>query len=199
MAAQRPLTRTKGDGVRRWVRLPTRETMEASRFLRPFARHLSSPLVWRFNRRGVARGAALGVFLGFLLPLGLQTPVAAMFAVGARANLPVAAIATLVTNPITFPLVYLGAYAVGRTLLPLKEGAVLGLDMDVGAVQRALDWAIALAGPTIVGLIVFAVVGGVAGYLAVQVGWRLWVGQRWNRRRRRRHGQPDGGVHEVGA
>ncbi|MFN3371052.1 MAG: DUF2062 domain-containing protein [Sphingomonadaceae bacterium] len=186
--------------MRRWLRLPTRESMEANRFLRPFARHLASPLVWRFNRRGVARGAALGVFLGFLLPLGLQTPVAAMFAVGARANLPVAALATLVTNPLTFPLVYLGAYAVGRNLLPLKEGAALGLDMDVSAVQRALDWAIALAGPTIVGLVVFAVVGGVAGYVSVQIGWRLWVGQKWNRRqRRRRTGPPAGGARPANA
>ena len=59
--------------------MPTREELEANRLLRPFARHLSSPLVWRFNRRGVARGTALGLFSGFAVPVA-QTPFAALFA-----------------------------------------------------------------------------------------------------------------------
>ena len=43
-----------------------------------------------------------------------------------------------------------------------------------------------LAGPTYLGLLIFAVVGAIAGFLTVNLGWRMWVGQRWTRRRRRR-------------
>jgi uncharacterized protein (DUF2062 family) len=43
-----------------------------------------------------------------------------------------------------------------------------------------------LAGPTYLGLLIFAAMGAIAGFLTVHLGWRMWVGQRWTRRRRRR-------------
>lgn len=171
--------------MRRWVKLPTREEMEANRFLRPFARHLASPLVWRFNRRGVARGAALGLFAGFAVPVA-QTPFAALFAVAARANLPVAAVATFITNPFTMPFIWVLAFLVGKEAIGLKTDTLMALGPEAGRIEQAIGWVVNLAGPTYLGLLIFAVVGAIAGFLTVHVGWRLWVGQRWHRRRRRR-------------
>jgi uncharacterized protein (DUF2062 family) len=174
-----------GSGVRRWARLPTREELTASRPLRPFAEHLSSPLIWRFNRRGVARGAALGLFSGFAIPVA-QTPFAALFAVAARANLPVAALATFVTNPLTVPFIYFLAYKVGKMLLRVKSESLFAITPDAGMLERTLNWAVTLAGPTYVGLLLFAVLGATLGYFAVHLGWRLTVGLRWQRRGRLR-------------
>lgn len=171
--------------MRRWVKMPTREELEANRFLRPFARHLASPLVWRFNRRGVARGAALGLFAGFAVPVA-QTPFAALFAVAARANLPVAAVATFITNPFTVPFIYVLAFLVGREAIGMKTETLIALGPEAGRIEQALGWVVNLAGPTYLGLLIFAVVGAIAGFLTVNFGWRLWVGQRWTRRRRRR-------------
>ena len=176
--------------MRRWVKMPTREELEANRFLRPFARHLASPLVWRFNRRGVARGAALGLFAGFAVPVA-QTPFAALFAVAARANLPVAALATFVTNPFTMPFIWVLAFLVGKQAIGLKTDTLIALGPESGRIEQALGWAVNLAGPTYLGLLIFAVVGAVAGFLTVNFGWRLWVGQRWHRRRRRRANAKD--------
>jgi uncharacterized protein (DUF2062 family) len=160
----------------------------ASPWLRPFAAHLSSPLIWRFNRRGVSRGAALGLFSGFAIPVA-QTPFAALFAVAARANLPVAALSTFVTNPLTVPFIYYLAYLVGRTVLRMKSNTLLALSPDAGMIERALTWVVALAGPTYVGLLIFALIGAAFGYLAVNLGWRIWVGLRWRRRQRQRKGR----------
>ncbi|MCS6986470.1 MAG: DUF2062 domain-containing protein [Sphingomonadaceae bacterium] len=157
-------------------RLPTREALEANRFLRPFAHRLSSPLVWRFNRRGVARGIALGLFAAFAVPIA-QTPFAAAFALGLRANLPVAALSTLVTNPITFPPVYVLAYQTGRFLLELPDNDTRSTAMG-GVLGRFVE----TVGTTYLGLILFAVVAATLGYLGTVAAWRLWVSRRWHRR-----------------
>jgi hypothetical protein len=175
------------------VRIPTREELVASRWLRPFAVHLSSPLIWHLNRRGVARGAALGLFAGFAVPIA-QTPFAALFAVAARANLPVAAFLTFVTNPFTTPFIYYLAYRSGRAVLDMQGDAFGAIGPEAGVVEQALVGAAALAGPTFVGLLLFATVGALAGFLAVHLGWRIWVGQRWQRRRRLRARRPGGGA-----
>lgn len=172
----------------------------ASRWLRPFAAHLSSPRIWRFNRRGVARGAALGLFAGFAIPVA-QTPFAALFAVAARANLPVAALATFVTNPLSVPFIYYLAYLTGRTVLDVKTERLSAIGPEAGLVERVLSWTVTLAGPTYVGLLLFAAVSALIGYFAVHLGWRIWVGQRWHRRKRQRARRkgPGAGVREANA
>ena len=157
----------------------------ANRWLQPFAAHLSSPLVWRFNRRGVARGAALGMFSGFAVPIA-QTPFAALFAVGARANLPVAALSTFITNPLTVPFIYYLAYRVGSAMLRIPADTIFALSPDAGLVERGLMWAVALAGPTYLGLLLFAAISAAIAYFGVHLGWRIWVGQRRQRRLRLR-------------
>lgn len=167
-----------------WVlkRLPTREALERNRFLRPFAHKLTSPLIWRFNRRGVARGLALGLFAAFAIPIA-QTPFAAAFAFGVRANLPVAALSTLVTNPVTFPVVYVLAYQAGARLLDFRAKADRVLGAADNPVDRWVTEMIETVGTTYLGLILFAVAAAAIGYLAGQLGWRLWIVRKWRRRR----------------
>jgi len=175
----------------KWLRqrLPRREALEANRWLRPFARTLASPLVWRFNRRGVARGVALGLFAAFAIPIA-QTPFAAAFALGLRANLPVAAISTLVTNPFTFPVVYLLAYQVGGRFLDFRAEADRLLSAGDNPVDRAFTTAVQAVGTTYLGLMIFAILGAALGYLLTQGAWRLWVSRRWARRQQARREAP---------
>lgn len=171
--------------VAEWAKIPTREQLLQSRLLRPFAHHLRSPLIWRFNRRGVARGASLGLFAAFAIPVA-QTPFAALFAVASRANLPVAALATLVTNPFTVPFVYYLAFLTGKAVLQLKEDATVSFGSEGGMVESVLRWLVTAAGPTYLGLLIFAGITSSIGFFAVHIGWRFWVGQRWKRRCRHR-------------
>lgn len=154
-----------------------REQILRSRWLRPFAHLFAHPSLWHLNQRSVPRALALGLFAAFIIPVG-QFLLAALLAVGVRANVPLAAATTLVTNPLTFPPIYFGAYKVGSTLL--GSGRADGLANDVGS--KLLD----VSGPTALGLLIFAVVGAVLGFLVGTLWWRIKLVRRWKRRTSKR-------------
>ncbi len=171
-----------------WVRrqVPTREALLANRWARPFARHLGHPILWRWNRRSVARGLALGLFFGILIPF-IQSPFAALFAVTLRAHLPTAFVGTLVTNPFTTPFIYLAAYAVGTDVLALEaSNPIAGAGATMAYFERVLSWLLSASVPTAVGLLVFSTASAVAGYFGVHWVWRWRAMRRWKRRRVRR-------------
>lgn len=171
--------------LRRWI--PTEDTLRAHPSLRWMGPLLRRPWLWQLNRRRVALGAGLGVFFGFLIPV-LQILGAAVFAVLLRANLPVAAAATLVSNPLTYAPIFVLAYRTGSALL----GANIEPDQAealIEAVQAQderswIDHAKAVGKPLFLGLAVFAVVGGIVAWATVHVLWTLAVW--WRRRGRRR-------------
>jgi uncharacterized protein (DUF2062 family) len=154
-----------------------REAILASRWLRPFAHLFAHPTLWHLNRRSVPRALAIGLFTAFIIPLG-QFALAALAAVAMRANVPLAAAATLVTNPFTFPPIYFAAYNVGFLLLPksVAEGVE---DVAQGLGSTLLD----VSGPTALGLLIFAIVSAALGYVAGAVWWRISLLRRWRRRR----------------
>ena len=176
--------------LKNWAKVPQREELLASRWMQPFARHLSSPLIWRMNRRGIARGIALGLFAAFAMPVA-QTPFAAALAVGARANLPVAAAAAFVTNPITVPFLYPLAYLLGAQMLHMRENSVFAIAPDADMFERIMGWIMNLAGPTYVGLLVFASASAAIGYFTVHYGWSLRVRHKRRTRLARPAAQPE--------
>src|SRR5579859_2412937 len=97
-----------------WVtrHIPTRDTVGQYRLLRPFAPHLTHPSLWRMTRRSVPRGVAVGLFVAVIIPF-MHTVIAALVAIPARANVAVAAVLTLVVNPLTIPPLYYAAYRIG--------------------------------------------------------------------------------------
>lgn len=163
-------------------RLPDREALLRRKWARPFAAWLSHHGLWQFNRRTVARGVSLGLFFGLLLPFG-QILMVAIAAIGVRANIPVAVGATFVTNPLTYPPIYLGAAQVGRWILgDAKVRAVPEPSAAGNWLASAIDWA-GSVGPALgIGLACFAVSAALVGYVSVHVAWRIAV----MRRRRRR-------------
>lgn len=92
---------------------------------------LRRPWLWHMNRRRVAIGASIGVFFGFMVPV-LQIAGAALFAALLRANLPVAAFATLVSNPLIYAPIGLLAYQTGSALLGEPAGPAVAQALDAG-------------------------------------------------------------------
>jgi uncharacterized protein (DUF2062 family) len=155
--------------------LPTRETFERSRLLRPVMHRVLAPELWRFTRRSVPRGVALGMVTGILCPVA-QIPLSALFALPLRANIPAAALTTFVTNPFTTPPIWVAAYWLGHQILRFDA---------VASVEESgwLHWIYAEAGPsTIVGLLIITAVMTVSGYALSALGWRLWIARKWKRR-----------------
>jgi uncharacterized protein (DUF2062 family) len=164
--------------------IPTRDTIHEYRLLRPFAEHLRHPSLWRFNRRSVPRGVAVGLFVAVIIPF-MHTVIAAMLAVPARANVAVAALCTFVVNPITIPLMYVAAFRIGSWELhhdgPLVDPA--DAERFSGELSRLLFWIHHASGPIALGILTMAVVAAALGYAVSAIGWRFWCRSRWQRRR----------------
>lgn len=172
--------------MKKWFKkiTPERESILASRWIRPFAYRLTHPEIWHFNRRNVARGVALGLFVGFIVPLG-QIVLAALLAATVRGNLLIAAAATLITNPLTFPPIYYAAFQTGSFLLNLtsveSNSAALA---DNSHVESALAMITSASLPTLFGLVLFATMAAGTGFAAVHVGWRFSIRRQWRLRKR---------------
>jgi len=130
---------------------------------------LDRPWLWHVNRSSISKGLAIGMFFGFLLPLG-QGFVAGAVAIGLRANLPAAVLATFISNPLTTPAILVAAYHAG--LVVLREPVALpALAADTGWIEKIG----AMGEPLLVGLALFAVAGAALTYFGVQLAWRIGV------------------------
>src|SRR5438045_1495997 len=100
-------------GIAAFVRrhVPTQESIQHNRMLRPFARQLSRPNLWQMNHRSVPRAVAIGLGIGVIVPF-MHMVLAALLAIPARANIAIAAAVTLVVNPLTIPPIYYAAYRI---------------------------------------------------------------------------------------
>jgi uncharacterized protein len=172
----------------KWLQnaMPSRESFESSKILRPFAKRVFHPALWRFTRRSVPRGVALGLLVGiFLLIPGVQIAGVALLALPFRANIPLGAAMTFLSMPATTPFILAGSVYIGNR--------VLGLSADIGkfyqlieqhaSVSKWLGWVVSDAAPALVtGLFIISVACAVIGYILSVVVWRWWIVSKWRRR-----------------
>ena len=161
----------------------SREAIERNRFLKPVAHRVLAPSLWRFTRRSVPRGVALGIFSGILFPFA-HMALAAVLSLPLKANVPTAVGSTLVNNPLTFVPIMAAAYRTGRWVLRL-DASVPGRPIASNVAHHAgwLHWLVAQAGPaTMVGLVVIAIALAMIGYAVTALGWRVWIARKWRNR-----------------
>lgn len=174
--------------VRFWQRFfhrnaPSREAMLASPWLKPFGERIAHSELWRFTRRSVPRAVFIGLFVGiFLMVPGLQIVGAALLAMPMRANIPIAAAMTFLSNPLTTPFFLYAAIDIGGRI---------GFHTDLASftalkgesVSRWLQWLWSDAAPAVVsGLFLIGFGVALVGYLVSLVVWRWWVGRKWRQR-----------------
>jgi uncharacterized protein (DUF2062 family) len=182
--------REPGNGTARmhWLtrHIPTRETVHEHRLLRPFAPHLTHPSLWRMTRRSVPRGVAVGLFVAVIIPF-MHTVIAALVAVPTRANVAVAALCTLIVNPLTIPPMYYLAYRIGARELHYDARLVnpAAAERFSSELSRLLFWIHHASGPIALGILTIAAVVAAVGYVVASFVWRFWARSRWNRRHSR--------------
>lgn len=179
--------------------VPTRAQIRDNRWLRWLGPVLGRPRLWRWSRRGVALGVALGIFFGLLIPVA-QIPLSVGAAVMLRANVPAAAVSTLVTNPLTFGPLYYAAYKLGhwvtgtptRTIDPALSPSNGHAQTDTNGVDAAAlpkeevrlwQRVTALGKPLLLGLAIIATLMGLLSYALIALTWHAWT---WFKRRKRR-------------
>ncbi|HEV8095597.1 MAG TPA: DUF2062 domain-containing protein [Burkholderiales bacterium] len=180
--------------MRKFLRkyLPDADEIRSKRYISWFGGLLHHPNLWHLNRRSVAGAVAIGMFAG-LIPGPLQMIGAALIAVPLKKNLPVALVTTFYTNPVTIVPLYVLAYGYGRLLLLWEnhgEASIQPFEWDwanwLESTRAMFEWAVALGKPLAVGLVALALTLAALGYVAVQVGWRVYVMLAWRARCQRR-------------
>ena len=125
-------------------------------FFRQFKLNLIRLARIKSSPDAIARGMALGVFIGFTPFFGFHILIAVFFAFILRQNKIAAFVGVWVTNPLTAPFIYALEYEVGRMLLgkPAIGAAVfnreltwdiavqLGLPLGLGSVVLGLPAAL---------------------------------------------------------
>jgi hypothetical protein len=178
-----------GRGVWNWVlrHMPTREELEKSRWIKPFGKRVMRSEYWRLTRRSVPRGVAVGLWVGiFALIPGVQIIGSALLSLPFRANIPVAAAMTFLTNPFTTPFLILAS---------LELGSFLGFRTDIASfyaltergasVREWLAWMASDAAPALVsGLFIIATLSAAVSYVGSVFFWRWWTARKWRRRGR---------------
>lgn len=180
--AERPIKSARRAWIERHI--PTQETVGHYRLLRPFARQLGQPALWRLHHRSVPRAVAIGLGVGILIPF-MHMVLAALLAIPLRANVAIASAVTLVINPLTIPPLYYAAYRVGSWELRHDPGVV---DPAVAShvsteLGRALFWIHAASGPIALGVVTLAAAAAAAGYATSAIIWRIWLTSKWRQRR----------------
>ena len=112
----------------------------------------------------------------------MQMAVAAILAIMARVNIPVAVLVVWITNPLTMvPLFYL-AYRLGAAMLDMpielwpSEHSLLDMSQGIGGV-----WKATLYGGVVLGLSVATV-----AYISVSIIWQASTAIRYRERKQRR-------------
>lgn len=151
--------------------------------LRQFKLNMIRVLRLKSDPDAVARGVALGVFIGFTPFFGFHILIAIFLAFILRQNKIAAFAGVWITNPITAPFIYGLEYEVGRMLLGLPPIGFVNLRYD-------MTWAMALqiGAPLFLGALVLgAPVALIIYSLTVRFlpGLRQYRIPRWPRRLRR--------------
>ena len=180
------MRRPTGRRLKRWAgqAMPTQEGMRENRFLRPFSDRILRSELWRFTQRSVPRGVALGLLGRFLVPVG-QIFVAAFLALPVRANVPLAALVTFVTNPFTYAFWVVAANRIGGWILQVDATSGTGAigNSVASPAWQWWSWFIEQAGVTAFGFAVIGIISAAIGYIVSALGWRWWVARKWNARR----------------
>jgi uncharacterized protein (DUF2062 family) len=139
-------------------------------FMTPFRHLLQDHRLWGIRRRTVVPAFAIGIFIAFL-PTPGHTLMGALLALAFRVNIPVAALATWVSNPLTMAPMYYFAYRLGRFLLktPLQEFQF----------EMSWDWVthtfLTIWQPMLLGCFILGTCAAVIGYITLDLFWRLSI------------------------
>jgi uncharacterized protein len=161
--------------------MPDPETIRRHKSLQCLGSLLEKRRLWRLNRHSVALACLTGLFVAFI-PVPFQMLLAAVLAIGIHANLPISVALVWVTNPLTMPPIFFGAYKVGAWMLGMPA-TVSDFHMTAEGFLHSLAM---IWKPFLVGCLVSGLAVGLVGYIASHLLWRGYVVYRYRRRQHQR-------------
>ncbi len=157
--------------------MPDHRTIREHKYLQCFGKLLHNPALWHLNRHSVAKAFFVGMVCAFI-PVPFQMVLAAGGAILVHANLPISVVLVWLTNPVTIPPMFYGAYVVGAWVMGIPEKSFeFELSLEWLGSELSLIWQPFLLGCAIVGM-----TSGMIAYVAIKMLWRWKVGRKWRYR-----------------
>lgn len=110
-----------------------------------------------------------------------QIPAAAIASLLLRGNLWIAAVSTLISNPLTYAPLYFFAYRLGARIIDAPVPAAIEAETAqaapmavIDSVAQAWSWLSGIGQPLLLGMSIMAVSAAILGY-GVHIVWRLRV------------------------
>lgn len=150
-------------------------------WLSPFNHLLHDPSLWGIRRRSVVPAFALGLFVAYM-PFPGHMLTAALLAAALRVNIPVAALSTLVSNPLTIGPMYYAAYELGRKLLGQTPRE---FDFEM-SFSWLFDKFVEIWQPLTLGCVLLGSILSLIGYIALDLLWRVSISDYLEKRRQRK-------------
>jgi len=149
--------------IKRWLR--------GTYIYRVFGEKLFHNRLWVHDRRAVAGGLALGLFVALTPTIPLQMLLAACGAIYFRLNLPIAVTACWVTNPLTLAPIYLTAWRLGRYVL--EEVVFIEDFFDFYTQETRIGSVVRQSAYLWTGSLILGASAAVLAYVAVRLIWAL--------------------------
>jgi uncharacterized protein (DUF2062 family) len=149
--------------------------------LSPFQHLLSDNRLWGIRRRTVVPALALGLFIAFL-PFPGHVLMSVLLALALRINIPVAVLASFVSNPLTMGPMYYFAHNLGETLLDTPHVA-FNFELSLSWVG---DTFVRIWQPLMLGCLLLGTSAAIIGYVVVDLLWRSSVHDYKKRKRKER-------------
>ena len=151
-------------------------------FLSPFRHLMHDHRLWAVRRKNVVPAVAVGAFFAFMPFPG--HPIWASFAsLALRINVPIAAITTFISNPLTMGPMYFLAYRFGAW--------ILGVEQQDVEIEMSFDWVahslIHIWQPMLLGCVLLGTASALVAYVTLDLLWRSSLGSYKTRKREKRN------------
>ncbi len=158
-----------------------RDRIHRQWYMAPFRHLLEDNRLWTIRRRTVVPACALGVFVSFQ-PFPGHMLAAILFAVAFRINIPVAALSTLVVNPVTLGPIFYFCYQTGLYLL--------GVEPQHFEFELSLDWLgyqfLDIWQPLVLGCLLVGAIASLIAFIGLDLLWRASIADYLSKRRAKR-------------
>ncbi|PCS24280.1 DUF2062 domain-containing protein [Candidatus Enterovibrio escicola] len=160
--------------------LPKNDIIHKFKSLALFGNLLYNQNLWCLNRQSASGAFAVGLFMAFV-PLPCQMIMAAGLAIMFGVNLPLSVALVWITNPVTMPVIFYGAYKLGSFLLNRSEQH-FHFELSGGFLMHQMS---KIGPPFLLGSLILGIVFSLLGYFIVRGIWRYAVIRNWKKRRLR--------------
>jgi len=158
-----------------------RDRIRRQWYMAPFRHLLHDNNLWAIRRRTVVPAFSLGLFIAFM-PFPGHMFIAMLSALALSINIPVAALTTLVVNPVTLGPVFYFCYRIGAMLLGTKP--------RLFQFELSLDWLSSQFGtvwqPLLLGCLLLGSIAALTGYIFLDLLWRASIANYLTKRRAKR-------------